>query len=194
MNFFLQKCLGESRVTLLSERNMVWEGQVSTCFFILANWWLAYFFLQTTTIVEPQLLYRYQDSIPEEAKIKQAKKYNRQTIIFLTIAGIEVIITIIKVAISSSEPYDLQETTSLLFCLSPVVFSVATLIPLLITFVKLRSYKKKYGMKIERFKLVMHMIVCIMILLLYIFNFLLQYSIYDLLKANSGENESQTIS
>ena len=173
---------------------MVWEGQVSTCFFILANWWLAYFFLQTTTIVEPQLLYRYQDSIPEEAKIKQAKKYNRQTIIFLTIAGIEVIITIIKVAVSSSEPYDLQETTSLLFCLSPVVFSVATLIPLLITFVKLRSYKKKYGMKIERFKLVMHMIVCIMILLLYIFSFLLQYSIYDLLKANSGENESQTIS
>ena len=75
-----------------------------------------------------------------------------------------------------------------------MVFSVATLIPLLITFVRLSSFKIKYGMKIERFKLVMHMIVCIMILLLYIFNFLLQYSIYELLNANSGKNESQTIS
>lgn len=54
---------------------MVWEGQVSTCFFILANWWLAYFFLQTTTLVEPQLL--YQGNIPEAAKKEQAKKYKR---------------------------------------------------------------------------------------------------------------------
>ena len=91
----------------------------------------------------------------------------------MTIAGLEVIITAIKVSMSSTEPYKLSETTTLLFCISPVVFSVATLIPLLITFFKLTSYQREYGMKIERFKLVVHMIVCIMILLVYCFNFLL---------------------
>ena len=108
---------------------------------------------------------RFSGNVPEEEKIKIVKQFRIKIIVFSTGAVIFFAMTIIRIVISDGDLYDLSYTTTTIFSVAPVIFSAATLVPLLMTMKKLRSYHKLYGMKIAKKKLIVHFSVCIMILL-----------------------------
>jgi len=66
---------------------------------------------------------------------------------------------------------------AIIFALTPIFLSAGILVPLLITLYKLRSFHINYGMQMKQTKVVIHLSVCILLFLLYIFNFLYQQAL-----------------
>ena len=67
----------------------------------------------------------------------------------------------------------LPAEVTITFAITPLLFSVMILVSLLLTFRKLRSFSKRFGMRIDASKLVIHLSVSTMLFGLYVCNCLL---------------------
>ena len=154
----------------------------------MAHWWLAYYFLSTTTEIGYQIeLHQQRESymistvIDSEdienlyAKIDK-RRIRRQKSLFCSFIIISVLFLVVS-AVRIVARYKLmdmstaRQVTFTVLNILPAIEILPILVAIILSLIKLRTYHQKYKLDIDRSKLWLHFGICILLFLVFFMDF-----------------------
>ena len=185
----LQNCSGEDKTYVdATLENNVYMQELSYFLFMAAHGWFAYFFYQTTTETTfkfqnskvlrnlPALESDLEDPSQIELTSDQIKQMVKQKRIFIvTGIGLFILGTIKAIYVTMDKSSYRLGWRSVLLSMTQMIEITIIILPLILALRKLRKFKTEHKQEVRKTKLTIHFAITILLQLLFIFDFVLQW-------------------